>query len=218
MRFHFVTFPINKKSDGKEEVAVEFRDSLKPERSSPGLVLTWHRGPKEDWANPLVELAGDPAVVIAQSKILRALDSFCENGEIDLTDPDRVLVHIERAKGEQVVLVNKEYLPVRRVDGDATRWAAIAADKSQLLVVAADDEADAKKTLGRQLMAMTDEDADLVDQVSAWMKSGKPVKKIEKDGAIKIHPLDVYCKRGHQRAAAEKKEKDSGKKMTIPAK
>ncbi len=219
MRFHFASHPVSKKAD-KEEIAVEFRDSLQPSMKAPGVVITWDRSSKGDWENPYVELLGEPNIVLAQAKIIRALNGFCENGEIDMTDPDRLLSLIEKAGGEHVVLPNggREYTPVRKINSETSKWRAMAADGSVLLVVNADDESDAKAELGKRLMQLTDEDPNTADQVATWIKAGKPVKKVEKNGDTKIHPLDAYTKRGHQRAAQELKEKTTGKKIVIATK
>ncbi len=217
MRFHFVSHPITKDGN-KDSISIEFRDALYPKASRSGVTINWIRGAKDDWASPQCNLIGEPSEVIAMSRILRALDSFCESAKIDMNDPDALLVQIERASGEHVVLNGHDYIRVSKLGGDDISWKAVGVDGQAIITVKSKEEDDAKKTAGRKIMDMTDEDPAMNDKLMAWIKAGKPVKRVDKNSDIKVHPLDAYCKRGHQRAAAEKKEKDTKPTMTIPAK
>jgi hypothetical protein len=216
MRFHFIASALSaiKHEKYTEEVDCTFRDLLKTEFLAPAVVVTWSRTKAGDWESPVTILDGSPEMVVAKAKILKALLTFAEERKLSIVDPDALLVAIERDKGEQAVMDSaaRKCVPVRKLNSEDTMYRAVV-DSETLIQVKAKDEDGAKSECGYRLLSLVEEDDSLSDKFHAWIKAKKPVTKVETKDQPKVQSVNVYCKRGHQRAAADLSAKKTGLKL-----
>lgn len=210
MRFHFVSHPTTQLKSGEEIAKISFRDAYHKDQNDPSIDVTWRRKEGADWQNPDVALTGTPEIVLEKARILRGLTGFVASQEkLKLDDPDALLVAMEREGALQVAFVaqKRQFQPIKYIDPAAINWKAMV-DGRGIIVVEAAEEEEAQREAGKRLLALVsgDEvDVELADKFAAWLKLGRPVQKQEQKDGVEIHPLDVYCRRGHQRKAAEKK-------------
>jgi hypothetical protein len=216
MRFHFISSVLSpiKHERFVEEVDCTFRDAQKPDLGAPAVTITWSRTKSGDWESPVTMIDGSPEMVAAKSKILRGLMNFAEERKISLIDPDALLVALEREKSEQAVLLGRSYVPVRKIEATELMWKVVVDGQTMFQVKGAEED-DARREAGRRFMSLVDDNEELAEKLMAWIKAKKPISKVEKKDQPDTYPLSVYCRRGHQRAAAEKK--DSKTKLTLPA-
>lgn len=179
--------------------------------------IIWQRGKNGDWANPVVE--SFPLTDIGGLRTtLSSIMNFITKHEIDIDNPDALITAIEREDGSCYVRNGSgrlvKYADVAK-NSDRDEYVTDEADGMKLKwSVFAEDEDRAKSAIMRMMVGRAEEDDSVYDEIRAWGKGGKPVKKLVKKGTVTAPDLGVYCKRGQQRAALGLRLKKTGDKKT----
>lgn len=176
--------------------------------------IAWTRGPKTDWGNPtVVPVSLEDSFAAASA--LSTLKTFMNGAEVDGSDPDALIVALER-DGSELFVRNATGGILKAADvvkhSTMDEYLTDVAGTKKRYSARAADEDDARVSIGRLILKKAEEDPSCYDDLAVWGKAGKPVKRVEKKDGIKLPDLGAYCKRGHQRSAQALKLKRSGKK------
>ncbi len=223
MRFAYTTQPIETSKDGQETLDLYIRNSNQMGSSAPELIVSWKRGPKEDWtiANmaltcPVEHHETARRIVSQVSHMIEKLMEKAPPAQQDtvMDDADAFIVALERQHAFQIVWdprVKKNVKVEILTDAKGTQYIA-KVDGEELARCMAEDEDDARSTLVRMVQKLMETDDEKIDLCAKWFKTKKKVEKTVVSGAApKVHPIEAYLKRGatgHKKLEA-KKQKES---------
>ncbi len=203
MKLGFITGPITLTKEGLEIVDLKLMDQLALDKDDPLITIRWSRKKGAEWSDPEV-LGEDMALGAfgADARLRKAIDALITEDD-DLNDPDALLVRWVRDGIAMQVVYDprfKKCVDVTKLRGEGKEQWAPDGVTSEVSVLAKDEEEAQSRIMSE--LSKDDENADVI---AAWMKSKRKVKRISEGKLPTVHPDTVYCKRGHQRAALEKK-------------
>lgn len=205
MRFAYKAHPVSK-DDNVEHVRLSVWNYYEPGSPSP-VSLEWSRGQKTDWSNPNVPGldASNLGSLDVHTSLILSLVRFVQKNNlntiedpsalIDLFEKNNAVLFVETASGD---LIKAAELAMK---SETDEFMTDCGDMKQRLSTRATDELSARKILQKALVdaAEDHEKPDNIENLSAWMRAGRPVKKINKREQSKLPDLAVYCKRGTTR-------------------
>ncbi len=203
MKLGFITSQITNSNQGDEVVRLKLMDQLALDKEDPAITLRWTRKKGAEWAD--AEVLGEDLSLGSfgsDARLRRAVDALITEDD-DLNDPDALLVRWVRAGIAMQVVYDprfKKHVDVTKLRGEGKEQWAPDGVTSEVTVMAKDEEEAQSRVMSE--LAKDDDNADII---ASWMKNKRKVKRVSEGKLPTVHPDNVYCKRGHQRAALEKK-------------
>lgn len=209
--------PVTTPSGGapeRELIRLELYSIYDTKPDDPHAAITWSRGLKEEvWSKPSVELLParvTPAKAGDYAAILRTITAGFEEVTTAETDPDALLVTIERHGGVQVVHDERvgrlvDVAKLKAEDDEAKFWKPTGTS-TPISVKASSEEAAVPLVSAAFSKLAGPQHPTVKAAFLKWVEAGMPVAECE-DGAVPVaHPAGAYCKRGHQRKAEAAKK------------
>ncbi len=203
MKLGFITHPITTK-DGVDTVDLTLMDQLSLDKGDDQVVVRWTRKKGGEWSEPFRPGEDLPLGSFGKDgRMVKAVDALITEDD-DLNDPDALLVRWVREGIAMQVVYDprfKKFVDVTKLRGEGKEQWAPDGVTTEISVMAKDEEEAQSRIMSE--LAKDDDNADII---ASWMKSKRKVKRISEGKLPTVHPDTVYCKRGHQRAALEKKQ------------
>lgn len=197
MKFNYVPHAISKDND-QEAIRLTLSKSYDMDAR---ITIEWTRSSKTEWAHSHL-VNGHMVEASAIGSLMQSVARFCEEEKVDIDDPAAFITANEKSGGEMYVrnasgtlirvsdlaknAENDEY--ITSVNGMKKRYQCFASD-----------EDDAQTIIGKLMLSKAKEDVTVYDDMSAWGKGGHTLRKVEKNDAVKMPDLNLYCKRGQSR-------------------
>jgi hypothetical protein len=194
---------------GREGISVEVYSIYDTKHTAPHAIITWHRGKDEDsWGDPIVELvpaAPKPKDAADYAAILRSVTTCFEEVKTAETNPDALLVAIEKAEGVHVTFDARvsRLVPVDSIkEVDGKFWKP-AGTSIPIVVKAVDEEAAAP--LVSAAFARQASNPFVSRPFMKWVEGGCKVVESETGAAPDVAPITGYLTRSQEKKATERK-------------
>jgi hypothetical protein len=137
--------------------------------------------------------AGAVAHVKLASNLMYHVDKFLASGKNLADTPEKLMLALEKAGYEQIVVVAGTQVSTAEVQGTKEQWKPVEFDG---VLVSATDEADAKSTIRGRMLKILKDEPERAAAVGAWFAQAQPIAKVSGAALVEFtHQRDYHLGR-----------------------
>lgn len=193
-----------------ETIVLEVFSIYDTKPNAPHAMVMWSRKPDEEaWGSPIVELAPNalvkPLEAADYAAILRSVTTCFEEVKTAETNPDALIVAINRAEGVHVVSDARvgRLVPVASIKEVEGKFWKPAGTSVPIIVKAVDEESAMPLVSAAFARGITN--PSVAKPFAKWVEGGCKVEESETGATPDVAPLTGYLTRTQEKKAAERK-------------